>query len=426
MFFCAAVSAQASKIDSLERVLASFGEDSHEKGMLLLRLSDEYETVENDTARSRALIMEAIDMGRKNRLKELETEAYFYAAGFFWGMQQHYKAHVYYKKAEMIAAESDNKPILCAIYFNLSNFSTYYFDHDNVIYYTGRLLETTSEWYDTETLEPKDDISPNVLEKINERFNIKMIMFMAQYFAGLVPFSRNNTSSDSQESLDFHHHMFEKAIRLNIASSRIMNFALQCGIINVNIDRPQEALYYLYYIIEDYESSFSSNKRHSATIAYAMLARAHAMLEQWDLTEYYIGKFTESPPRSVSINARLGYLRARSMFESYKGDHVSALETFKLYHHITDSTRRAGRTTEIARIRMWREFERIEAENQMLQAEMLNNQLKIIAFTTLILMLMALFVLLLYWYYNPFEREQKTEKSGVLAEFNKIIKQKIS
>ena len=136
-------------------------------------------------------------------------------------------------------------------------------------------------------------------------------------------------------------------------------------------------------------------------MVYGLLAQAYAMLKQWDLTEYYMGKITESPLRPVPINARLGYLRARSMFESYRGDHTNALETFKLYHHISDSARKAAKTDEIARIIMWHEFEQREAENQILQMEKVKNQLKIIAFTALILMFIVLFAIALYWYYKP-------------------------
>jgi tetratricopeptide (TPR) repeat protein len=323
--YSASIFSQTSMIDSLERVLATSKEENFDKVKAILTLSNEYIPI--DTAKSRAYIMDAIDMSKRNRLEDLEAFANFRAGSFYRRTGRSYIAHNYYKKAEKLALKIDNKSLLCGIYVDLAALFVFYNDYDNAIYYTDKVLEIASEWYDPETLDVRDNVAPEVLEKANEWFKIRSTMFLAQYLAG----NERHGGNTNQEALDFNVNMFQKAMQWDVAYSHILFFAYQSAFIYLKNDRPQEALYYLHLIREDFETDFSPAKFYLANAAYSLLAEAYSKLNQLDLAEYYLGKFTDSP--SMPISGRLAYLHARSSFQSSKGDYKSALETFRLYQH---------------------------------------------------------------------------------------------
>ena len=400
VFLSLAVSVQASEVDSLENLLSQMKEANFEKGKLMLRLAYEYTLSNDDTAKSGALFREVISIAKRNRLENLELEAYTRAGYLYYEIGEVYAAYVYYKKAEKIALKNNDKEDLCGIYLNLSSIHGYYGDFDNVAYYTDKIIEIASEWYDPETFETKDSTSDD-LEQINKKYDIKSLMFMAQYLAG---YERYKSDVITQEALDFNLDMFQKTRRLDIGYSQNFYFAFQCGHLYIKLDRPQEALYYLHLIREDYEKSFSpyeiedANKLIIASSAYCLLAEAYAMLNQWDSTEYYLGKVPDNAHKSVSVQE--SYFWTRSMLEAHKGKHINALETFKLFHNLRDSLNKSLKTDEIARLKMWHEFERKENEKQIMLLEKQKDKMLIMMLAGFVLMLAVLFTLLIVWYYK--------------------------
>ena len=122
-----------------------------------------------------------------------------------------------------------------------------------------------------------------------------------------------------------------------------------------------------------------------------------------------MGKLTESP--FMSVDARLINLRARSRYESIKGNKASALETFKRYHFLSDSIHKIAKTKEIARLKMWNELEQIDSEKKILQFEKAKQQLKIIALGSTIVLFIVLFILFSIWYYKPEQKQKAVKKT---------------
>ena len=414
MLSCALVSAQTSKMDSLMQVLASMEKDDYEKGELLLDIAIAYRNIDSmDMYKSYA--MDALNLAKRQRLEEIESLAYFELASYYYRRQQHYISHGYYKKAEILAAKNNQKDLLCTIYCNLSIMFTLFNDIDNVNYYADKALEIASEWYDPVTLLPREDVSPETLEKINERWDMDVSVFFVQYAKGFertkitsVHEMRSAAEEVVQEFLDFNIEMFQTALRLNTIHAQAQMFAMQSGNVLVLRDRPREAFYYLHWIVNDYNAEPYPFKQPVVSNSYAFLAEAHAILNQLDSAVYYLAKQNEIPYKSWQTE---WYgLRARSLIEEKKGKHVAALESFKRYHNILDSIEKAMKTTDIARLRMWNELERKDAENQILQLEKVKQQMKIIAFAMAVVMLIALFTLLAIWYYKPASKRTKNTK----------------
>jgi hypothetical protein len=183
--FCLLVtlSAQTSKLDSLEQVLASAKDDNLEKVQMMIYLANSYQMV--DTAKCRMYAMQALHLAPKTGCEPLEAEAYRALANHYLGIDKYYLSYVNNKKAEklyLLNNNTNNKVNLCGLYHSMITVFYLIGDYDNVTYYADKILEIASEWFDLTTLTPLDSIEPD------EQCFVSLI-FGAQFFknAALFP-----------------------------------------------------------------------------------------------------------------------------------------------------------------------------------------------------------------------------------------------
>ena len=87
--FCAIVSAQTSRIDSLEQVLATGKLNHQEKATILLSLSHAYLHI--DTAKCRLYAMDGLQLALNNGFKFIEGNAYARLGNFYSNNYLHYQ-----------------------------------------------------------------------------------------------------------------------------------------------------------------------------------------------------------------------------------------------------------------------------------------------------------------------------------------------
>jgi signal transduction histidine kinase len=351
----ASLSAQTPLIDSLRQSLYSFKGSDYDKGLLMLDISQKYRGI--DTAMSRMYNMEALRLAQGKKLVRLEGNAYFYLANYYTGIGQFYKAHIHFKKAEKLLLGVLNKYQMCGLYLSMMQLFETIEDLDNIEYYADKILEIASERYDLTTVTP---LPSDTLDAVDLPANFTTIIFYAQILKGEAHFNNNW----GEEALEYYLEMYRKSISHPIPVSSITSkMASGCGLIYTNLNRPREALHYLHLVREDYE------KRQPTLLPliFHSIAEAYAMLHQTDSAEYYMKKAGDSFLTDAGI--KMTTYRTRSLLEAGKGNHRNALETYKKYHHLSDSIARAGKTTEMARLRNWLEFEQKDNENMILLHE---------------------------------------------------------
>ena len=253
-------------------------------------------------------------------------------------------------------------------------------DKENTIYYANKLIELSIERNDP----------------VTELF--------AQYVLGGAHFNEDFT----QESLDFFLGLHQRSVSLN--SMYTFSILGTCGDLCLILNRPREALHYLHTVRESFESGGGNSVKQST--AYIKLAEAYAMLHRVDSAEYYLGKAMNSPLIYEEIRIRNHYIR--SLMESTKGDHRSAMESFKKYHHLTDSLHKAQKTADIARMKNWYVLEQKDLENELLQQEKQTQQRWIWILSGMLVVIFALFALSIYFY------RKSTEKNLELKKLNTV------
>ena len=388
------LSAQTSEIDSLKHLLASVQDNSYEKGDLLLKISNAYRYT--DTAICKMYIREALQLAQKIESDRLEREVYWTLGIYYhYGDVQPYLAYFYYKKAEKLLLNADEKIRLCGLYTNLMSQFYQIDDMDNVAYYAQKILEIAAEWYDLPTLTPLDTNMPQTW------YDMETLILGAQIFEGVALY-KDNTSN---EALDFFERMFKKAILLK-NDYNYSNFVADCCVeIYFQQDRPREALYYLHWMRENVETKQTSGLMPGS---YALLARAYAMLHQTDSAEFFIKKAWDCPV--ISYQVRLSLFQCQSIVEANKGNYRSALENFKKYHHISDSIAKSGKTTEIARMKNWYELEQKDHENEILQQEKQKQQKLILILAAALALIFALLALSILLYRKTDEKNSELKK----------------
>ena len=403
LFCCLCVNhaAHASSLDSLEQVLTIGKLKSSEKAELLNHLANAYAGI--DTAKSRMYAVEAIKQAQrigskkietaayiamannyklvdtmKNRIyalkalrlaqnsKDLEPEeglAYFTLGNYYLMANQHYLAHIHYKKAEKLVMKHNDTNQLIKIYKNLMLLFGVIEDMDNMMYYADKLLEIAIE---------HDD---HVLE------------LYAQYFIAVARYLNN----DGQEALDHYLDLYRKSIQMNTIYSDYIAIDIAYKYINQN--RFREALQYLNRTLEAYETG---GQHIVISNVYLSIARAYAMLHQADSAEYFLKKGQDCLIKHEGIG--LDIHSVRSILESNKGDYRSALENFKKYHHLSDSIAKVGKSSDIARMRNWYELEQKENENILLQQEHQKQKRLIWLLSGTLALILALFGLSVFLY----------------------------
>jgi signal transduction histidine kinase len=214
---------------------------------------------------------------------------------------------------------------------------------------------------------------------------------------------------DQQKMLDFYLDMFQKKTLSNGATSGLKtNLAVSCGNAFIQMNRPREALYYLRLACEFYESDVNPNLQPLMSLAYASFTEAYAMLHQTDSAEYFIKKAGEAP--FIIDEVRIAHYKARIALETAKGNYRSALESFKKYHLLSDSIAKAGKTTEIARMKNWRELEQKDNENEILQQEHLKQHRLILILSGALVMIVVLLALSVILYKKTAEKNRELKK----------------
>ena len=149
-FLCAALSAQTSKIDSLEQVLSSGRSSKMEKAELLVELSQAYLYV--DSAKCRTYAMEALQLAQNSDSKMAEAKAYSALGNFYSIYQIPYQAHAHHINAEKIYLELNDKEQLYQHYYNMMTSFYDYNEYVNAAYYANKVLGIATERKEWDTM----------------------------------------------------------------------------------------------------------------------------------------------------------------------------------------------------------------------------------------------------------------------------------
>jgi len=344
-----------------------------EKAVLLQELSHEFLIA--DSAKCRIYALQALELAQNIGSKQMEGAAHK-VLGDCYLNKNPYFAHAHYKEAERLFLKLDDREYLFRVYHNFMLLFYMIDDMKNTTFYANK-----------------------VLEMVAERENGEYEAFAAEFFIGMARFKDN----EGQEALDYYLSMYRKAIRLN-GSYYTQYIAWYCGKLYILQNRPREALQYLHLI----RKFFESDKANIMPENYASCAEAYAMLNQIDSAEYYIKKTLNAP--ILTDEARLILQRTHSLLESGKGDYRAALESYKKYHHLSDSIVRAGKTAETGRLKNWYELEQKDAENKHLQEERQMHHKRILNMTIALIMILALLILFVFYYRKTVEHNREMKK----------------
>jgi signal transduction histidine kinase len=385
-------------VDSLEQRLASFKGSNEERGNLLIDLSQAYRGV--DTVKGGEYIMEALHVAQRTGLKNVEKRAYFGKGLYQMQAGQYYLAHTNYQKAEKLAIQLNDDEYLCRIYGNQWIMFDLFGDVANSLFYADKILEVAAERYDLTTLMPYDTLN------MAQDDMIPAHIFGAQLQKGKLRYSEN--PEDGQKLIDHFLDMLQKSKHIKSGYTNLYpQIALQCGETYNNLNRPREALYYLHLARENFKTSINPEQyMDGMSNVYASLAESYAMLQRTDSAEYYMKKSEEGAVLYKNQTREVKY-RARSVVEAAKGNYRSALESFKKLHHLTDSIAKAGKTTEIARMKNWHELEQKDNENRLLQHEHQKQERLIMILTGTLFLIFALLSLSIILYRKTAEKNRE-------------------
>jgi len=361
----ATLSAQTAKIDSLEQVLASGKLKKQEKAELLKDIANA--SLYIDTAKCRIYAMEALILSQNSNLEIQEAHAHTALGNYYLHTKQEYLAHLHYEKAEKIFLKYNDNQCLCMVYNNL----TVLFDDDNQKLYAGKLLEVAVELGDV-------------------AMELKARGMLFDVIA-------------SQENLEFFLDLYQKSLQLN--SDYTNNYALNCGKICVQLNRPKEALPFLHQVRGSTEAGNTTVK---ISTVYNYIAEAYTLLRRIDSAEYYIKKAQNSSVMDDLTGMNI--YRIRSLIESSRRNYRSALENLMKYHHISDSLAKAGKTTELLRLKDWHEIEQKDNENEILQLENEKQQQLILILAVSFVIIIVLFALTVFLYRKTAENNLELKK----------------
>jgi len=388
---CATLAAQTSLLDSLEQVLASGKLKNKEKTELLVRLSQEY--MIEDTVKCRTNATEALKMAQKHGFKMEEARAHATLGALYYRKIVPYQAHVHYLNAEKIFLELNDRDGLYEIYNSMMNMFWRIDDYDNAAYYANKAQKMTAakqkDWW-------------------------RMMLFI-QMIHGEASFPEYN----SQEALDYFLNLHQRALHLedSLGLNHVISSLVgeRCSHIYAYMNRPHEALPYFYQAL-----AFALNRgnKYSTGIAYINLAEMYSMMNNIDSTEYYINKSVDYPIASTYYVFILHHARAK--IDSLKGNYLSALANFQKYHHIKDSLSKDEKTTEMARLKLWHEFDQKEIEKRILKQEYQKQRKQTITLAIALVIIFVLLALAIFFY------RKIRENNRELNEMNRIITEKNS
>ena len=372
------LTAQPLNIDSLEQALTSAKSTDAEKTDLLLNLCQVY--LQTDTAKCRAYAMEALKLAQKSGSKLAEAKAYIalgvhYSYNFF-----PYQAHAHYIRAEKIFLELDDKERLYVTYYNLMTLFGDLKEDDNATYYANKIQAMAAGRKDW-------------IQALN-----------AQVFIGDARF-RNH---QGQEALDYFLNLYHRALHiedsLGIRHELSSSVGIRCASIYFDMNRHHEALPYLHKCLVYGQSNDLTT---IFGVVYGNLALAHALMHNVDSAEYYINKAMDS---HMLINHIHQVYLASAKVDSIKGNYLSALTNFQKYHHIVDSLSKEAASTEMARLKVWHEFDQRDFENRLLQQKFHDQQKQTLVLKIALVMILALLALAVFFYRKTTEKNREMKK----------------
>jgi len=377
-------------IDSLEQVMASGRSTKAEKAELLIDLS--YAYLFADTAKCRAYAMDALQLTQNYGLKSSEAKAYNLLGNFYNVNMMPFQAHAHYTKAERIYLELDDRDRLFVIYYNMKIMFRRIREYENAEYYANKALSlnTTEQkgWW------------PLILSK--------------QLIHGEARFRENYSQEALDYFLDLHHKALHIEDSLGIIRETSSLAASRCAEIYANMNRPHEALPYYHQALDFFKSR--GNKPNIGRM-YAFFAMTYALMHHIDSTEHYINKALDYH-KTTAFDIHLLY-HACAKIDSLKGNYLSALANFQKYHHVSDSLSKEEKTTEMARLKLWHEFDHKESEKKILQQEFLKQRKLTMILTVSLMMTLALLAIAVFFYRKITEKNREiTEKNHAMEDLH--------
>jgi len=364
---------------------------NQEKADLLLDLSFAYLYV--DTAKCRALAIEALELAQTLGKKSSETKARAYSAlaNFYTVNNLFYQAHIHYIKAEKIFLELENKDMLYRMYSHMIVMFTNMDDLENALYYANKVLTMTTvktEW--------------------------KYVIF-AQQVLGEARFRDNM----GQEALDYFLNLYQKALHIEDSLGVVRYMSSQvgqsCAEIYINMKRYQDALPYFHRLIAYLQSQSNII---NTSVVYGRLAYLHSMMHHVDSAEYYINKVMNS---HQIINYIYPTYLASAKVDSIKGNYQSAFANIQKYYHIKDSLSKEEKTTEMARLKVWHEFDQKELEKTFMQQEYQKQRKMILILTISLVMILVLLAIAIFFSRKITEKNHEiTEKNHEMKELHTV------
>ena len=365
--FCITINAQTSKIDSLKQVLASGKMVKAEEALLLLRLSQEYLYL--DSAKCRAYAVAAIELAINCGSKITEAKTYSLLGNFYSIFQVPNQALIHHLKAEKIYLELDDKELLYNHYYNMMTTFYDFIEQENVTYYAHKAMSMATE-----------------RQEWNKALTVQYMLGLSRY--------RNNYG---QEALDYFQNLYHQALHLDDSlktSLSITNtLAGRCArTYTRGLKLPDKAMPYLHKVLASY---LKNGIKPYYIYIYTELAEAHAISHNLDSADYYINRALNSEKTTNYLPQM--YL-TNAMIDSLKGDYLGALNNYQKFRHITDSMNKESTSVEMARLKVWHEFDQKDLEKRLLQQEYQKQQKLTIVLAILLLLILALLILTIYFY----------------------------
>ena len=375
MCFCLffAIEAKTPRIDSLEQILISEKLSNKERVNLLLKLAKESQFV--DTVRVRPLTEEALSLAQSMNLKNAEAEAYKILGNSYFNSNNPYLAHINYKKAEKIFLNLKDEENIFNTYYNLMVLFFSIDDTENTEYYCNKILETP------------------------EKYSYPSHKLYAEYIHGLT----NYKDKSNKEAIDYFLNVLEKAKGLNDCYLKILS-AWSCGDIYLKQGLPKEAIKYLFYALNYHELCETG----SGITVNSSIAEAYARMNKMDSADYYLNKTLKLSEEQGGT--KMKYYLYSSIIDSLKGDYKSSLDNFKLYHALSDSLAKAGKTAEIARMKSWHEIDQKEHENTILSQEHQKQYKLILILIGALVIIFSLLALSVVFYKKTIEKNKELKK----------------
>jgi len=383
---CATLTAQTPVIDSLENVLATAKLKNQEKAVLLINLSNAF--MFGDTAKWRTYSMDALQLAQNAGLKLEEGRAHI-ALGIFYSINlSFYQAHTHFVNAEKIFYELNEKERLLGAYNNMTSMFRMMPDFDNAAYYARKTQELAIEMN-------------NYTGMLNAQLTLGEALYHEKY---------------NQEALDYYLDLYQRSLHiedsLNLAPHASALAGFHCGLNYAHLKQYQEAIpYFQKRILYDKAQGFIN----TVAVTYINIAYVYSLMHNVDSAEYYINKAMDYP---IIYHSTFSLYGVKAKIDSLKGDYRSALANFQKFHHIKDSISKAGASTEMARIKLWHEFDQKEVEKRILQKEY-HKQRKLSTTLAIALVAIAALLALVVFFYRKIR-----ENNGELNKKNHIITEK--